>query len=234
MDVVGANHALQGTVAGRRSCNRDRSGARLLSLGLQKLKVKWRFFFVVALLVSAFWLALRSTSHSSRDLALGFAGFTNSGGQSHALFWVTNRTSPKFSGWFHHVSWRVHHVILKIGDDWKEDDNPPYPQFLDYLARPAVLHVAVSTTNLPLRVVFECFEQIPIIDKARETYQEHVRNRSVSVANGRHYFVTNEVLPNKALEPTTAPFLRSTGAGIRILVVRPAIASGGGGQAFDR
>jgi hypothetical protein len=70
---------------------------------------------------------------------------------------------------------------------------------------------------MPLRVVFECKEQIPIRDRVEEFYQQRIRNRSVYVANGRHYFVTNEVPPAKMLEPIAAPFLRSTGAGIRTL-----------------
>ena len=162
---------------------------------LQTLNAKRKWIFVAALLLCSFLLALRFAGPSNRDLALGFVGFTNSGTQSHALFWMTNRTSPEL-WWFHHAS-------LQIGDNWREDGSN-YPQllFFDYYGPPEtrdvvrLVGVPVSATNVPLRVVFECLEQIPIRDKVEEFYQQRIRKRSVYVASGRHYFVTNEVPPN--------------------------------------
>jgi hypothetical protein len=172
-------------------------------------------------------IALQFRRQSSRDLALGFAGFRQDlvDTQQHALFWLTNQTSSEL-WWFHHVS-------LKIGDNWKQDGGM-YQQllFLEYIGPPEsrnvirLVAVPVSNTNVPLRVVFECLEQIPIRDKLEEFYQQRFRNRSVYVANGRHYFVTNEVPLNVPLEPRGRPFLRSTGAGIQKIGLRPAVAVG--------
>jgi hypothetical protein len=163
---------------------------------LKSLETKSRILAgVFFILVVPLLLTLLLRSHSSRDLAVGFAGFRYMGGP-HALFWVTNRTSEEL--------WWIHHISLKADGVWKQDgkayaemmflENIPSPESRGVIR---LIAIPLSATNVPLRVVFYCREQIPVRDKVEEFYQQRLRKRSVYVANGRRYFVTNEVTPNQ-------------------------------------
>ena len=186
----------QNEVSKQRKMNGPSPVAMFAFLTDVNAKAKRWLAAVTALILSvSFMLALQIASHSSHDMGLRFAGFRDNldGPQPLALFWLTNRTDKDECWWLHHVS-------LKVDGDWKQDWKT-YPDFLfrEHIGPPEagneirLVGIPVSATNVPVRAVFECLEKVPIRDNLMEFYENRVKHRSVYMANGRHYFVTNEV-----------------------------------------
>jgi hypothetical protein len=190
-------------------------GPDALRIPVRKRRARARWLALIAVLLLAATVTCWPRNPHTREPVISFAGFKNHGTELHAWFWFTNGSLPSVH-WITSVSHKIENdwhdgggvgvMIHEKKPEWYRDRWPSVdPAHQIYL-----VSFKVTDTSLPLRVVMLVQERSSGIVGLKETLQQlnydHFQRRSMYVAGGRRYSVTNEFsqIP-RALQSGQAP-----------------------------